>query len=80
MKLVNVLIILLLVMAPFSMATDQNAPPPNNQAGEGAVAQEKAPEVIPTLGEWGLIILGVFLAGWMGWMIMRRKQKATAGF
>jgi hypothetical protein len=34
---------------------------------------------IPTLTEWGLIIFGLLLAGWMGWMIVRRRNKVTAG-
>jgi hypothetical protein len=34
---------------------------------------------IPTLTEWGLIIFGVMLALWMGWMIVRRRQKVRVG-
>jgi hypothetical protein len=29
---------------------------------------------IPTLGEWGMIIFGVLLAGWMAWAIVRRRK------
>jgi len=36
-------------------------------------------EVIPTLTEWGLIIFGVLLAGWMAWVILRRKRRVVAG-
>jgi hypothetical protein len=35
--------------------------------------------VIPTLTEWGLIILGVLLLGWMAWMIVRRRRRVTIG-
>jgi hypothetical protein len=36
-------------------------------------------EAIPTLTEWGLIIFGVLLIGWMAWAVMRRKRRAMAG-
>lgn len=80
MKLVSVFVMLLLVMATLSMAVDQNAPPPKSQAEEGEAAQVKSSGAIPTLSEWGMIIFGVALAGWMAWMVLRRKQKATIGF
>jgi hypothetical protein len=32
---------------------------------------------IPTLTEWGMIIFGVLLFGWMAWVIVRRRRKAT---
>ncbi len=35
---------------------------------------------IPTLTEWGLIIFGVLLAGWMGWIIIHRRKRVMAGF
>jgi hypothetical protein len=80
MKLVSVLAILLITLASLGLAVDQKAAPPTPPAEEGAVAQEKSVEVVPTLTEWGMIIFGVLLAGWMGWMVKRRRNKVTAGF
>jgi hypothetical protein len=34
---------------------------------------------IPTLTEWGMIIFCVLLFGWMAWVIVRRRQRVTAG-
>jgi hypothetical protein len=35
--------------------------------------------IIPTLTEWGMIIFGVLLFGWMAWMIVRRRRRVTIG-
>jgi hypothetical protein len=35
------------------------------------------PSGIPTLTEWGMIIFSVLLFGWMAWVIVRRRRKAT---
>ncbi len=81
MRVVSVIAILLLAMASLCFATEQNAPPANPPAEEGAGTQQKSsPGDIPTLSEWGMIIFGVALAGWMARMIMRRRQKSTVGF
>jgi hypothetical protein len=32
---------------------------------------------IPTLTEWGMIIFGVLLFGWMAWVIVRRRRRVT---
>lgn len=34
---------------------------------------------VPTLTEWGYIIFGVALLGFMTWMLVRRRKKAMAG-
>ena len=34
-------------------------------------------EPIPTLTEWGMIIFCVLLFGWMAWVIVRRRRRAT---
>lgn len=33
---------------------------------------------IPTLSEWGMIIMSVLLVGWMALMIVRRRQHSLA--
>jgi hypothetical protein len=42
--------------------------------GEGIPAA-----AIPTLTEWGMIIFGVLLFGWMAWVIIRRRRRVTIG-
>lgn len=33
---------------------------------------------VPTLSEWGMIIMSVLLIGWMALMIVRRRQHSLA--
>ncbi len=40
-----------------------------------AIPVNVSTESIPTLTEWGLIIFAVLLAGWMAWMVLRRRRR-----
>jgi len=42
--------------------------------GDGTYLQCVSVGAIPTLSEWGLIILTALLVGWIGWVIVRRKR------
>lgn len=41
--------------------------------------QSGQPDVIPTLTEWGIIIFCVLLMGWMAYMLVKRRKRATIG-
>jgi hypothetical protein len=48
--------------------------------GDACIADftiEVCPDDIPTLSEWGMIIFCVLLFGWMAWMVVRRRKRAT---
>lgn len=44
-----------------------------------AIFQEKASISIPTLTEWGLIIFGVVLLGFITWVFLRRRKAISLG-
>jgi len=40
---------------------------------------DECPGIIPTLTEWGLIIFGALLLGWMAYVVVRRRRGVTVG-
>ena len=78
MKYILVTAMALLLFAAVSAAVEQPAAQQTPAAEEDPGAQTKTQAAsVPTLTEWGMIIFGVALAGWMAWMIFRRKQSLT---
>ena len=73
--------LLLIVFLLMALATAAAAA---EKAVETAVATEAAETpvtdlVIPTLGEWALIIFAVMLAGFMAWALIRRRNSVESG-
>jgi len=80
MKYIIVMAMALLLFAAVSAAVEQPAAPQTPVAEEDPGTQTKTQaETIPTLGEWGMIIFCIALAGWMGYMVVRRRKRATVG-
>lgn len=42
------------------------------------VSLERAPGWIPTLSQWGLIIFGVVLLGFISWVFLKRRKAAVS--
>ena len=48
------------------------------QGDETTCAEVECGAAIPTLTEWGLIIFGLVLIGFITWVFLRRRRKAVA--
>lgn len=72
-RALSVMAVLFMValLATSAFAAAETPTKPDNQQ-----AKATAPDTIPTLGEWGLIIFSVLLVGWMAWVIVRRRRPA----